>query len=405
MLWLLLSLAHADGDPHNPVGATIPPAQRDILATYDAAHTSRREVDTLLPLDWVFDRVAREGLTKDRWFFTGRLAGSQAYGIGEVQALCDNTTRDTNFECARGANTAGIPVDAMASTLEVGVHRGHFSMVYVGSVNQLQIEPRDVMRPVYPQVYSTAYGMLTPLLIVADAVGYPQRVGFPKAAHLITGAYHTDDWSLRLGTTFSLRPYLFVGHEGTDLMGEVLLRKRFSDGRYARSARLGLDRHGWGNADAGMSTLLVQNIDLVDVRSLRNQTTLANLDRLEGFDLWWVELAHEDIAGVFDVHTQFALSPDPTLLDVSVGLHTQSYHRDPEVFGFRGFIGAVRLPRIPGYDASRSRGPSFGVQTHFPWGKPGFGGDVKLAYNDPSLVTRLPYSAAALHLEFAVTTP
>ena len=81
-LLAMLQLAHADGDPHNPVGVDVPRRQRAILDTYDAAQVSRREIDTLLPLEWTFERVGREDLSAgDRWFFTGRLAGSQAYGI------------------------------------------------------------------------------------------------------------------------------------------------------------------------------------------------------------------------------------------------------------------------------------------------------------------------------------
>lgn len=405
MLWLLFSLALADGDPHNPVGANVPRGQQAVLATYDAAHTSRREVDTLLPLDWAFERRAREQVGEGEWFVTARLAGSQAYGIGEVQAECDSTNRDTNFECARGQSTAPVAVDAMASTLEIGVHREKWSMVYVGSVNQLQIEPRDYMRPVYPQIYSTAYGALSPLLLFADMAGIPQRVGFPRSAHLIMGALHTGGWQARLGTTLSLRPYLFVKHEASDVMGEVLLKKRFDGANVARSARIGLDDHAWGEPDAGKTTVLVRNLDLVDVRQLRNQTTLANLDRLEGLGLWWLELGHDDIVGILDVRSQVTLSPDAGLLVAEIGGHTTEFHRDPTVFGFRGFAGLVQLPRIPGYVAPRDSGPTFGVETHFPWGKPGFGADVKLAYNDPALITRLPYSAQSIHFSFAVTTP
>lgn len=405
MLSLLLSLAFADGDPQNPLGANIPPAQQAVLATYDAAHTSRREVDTLLPLEWTFDRVAREAIADDAWFVTARLSGSQAYGIGEVRAVCDNTNRTTNFECPRGETTAPVPVDAMASQLTVGVHRARWSAVYVGSVNQLQLEPRTYMRPVYPQVFTTAYGALSPLLLFADIPGIPQRVGFPASAHLLMGGYHHGGIDARIGTTLSLRPYLYMGHDGTDLMAEVLLKKSFQGGM-TRSLRAGLDRHGWGdNPDVGRTTALVRQLVLVDVRQLRNQTTLGNLDKLEGLDLWWAQIGHDDIAGYVDVHLQATMSPDPGLLEATVGVHTQSWYREPDVFGFRAFAGIVNLPRIPGYDAPRDQGPSFGVATHFPWGKPGFGADLQLAYNDPQLVTRLPYSAQAIHFSFAVTTP
>jgi hypothetical protein len=405
MLWLLTTLALADGDPHNPIGANIPPNQQDILATYDAAHTSRREVDTLLPLTYAFDRFAREEVAAGEWFVTARLAGSQAYGIGEVQAVCDNTRRATNFECAPGATTAPVPIDAMASTLEVGLHREKWSVVYVGSVNQLQIEPRTTMRPVYPQVYTTAYGALSPLLLFADMSGIPQRVGFPRSAHLVMGALHTGGWQARLGATLSLRPYLYLEHEGSDVIGEILLKKQIDGGSLARSVRLGLDDHLWGEPDHGRTTVLLRSLQLVDVRQLRNQTTLKNLDKLEALDLWWLQLGHDDIAGLFDVRSQVTLTPDAGLLEASIGAHTQEFHRDPTVFGFRGFAGLVQLPRIPGYAAPRNRGPTFGVETHFPWGKPGFGANLRLAYNDPQLVTRLPYSAQAVHFSFAVTAP
>jgi len=406
LLLSILSLALADGDPHNPVGVDVPRNQQAILDTYDAAHVSRREVDTLLPLEWTFQRREREDLEAgDRWFFTGRLAGSQAYGIGNVEAICDTTNRITNFECARGEDRRAIGVDAMASTLTVGAHRGKFSLVYVGSVNQLQIEPRNYMRPVYPQVYTTAYGALSPLLLFADLGGYPQRLGFPRSAHLLVGAVHAGDWEARLGTTLALRPYLYAKNRTTDLMVELLMRRQISGLQLSRSARIGIDQHAWGDPDIGQTTLTARNLDLVDVRRLRNETRLGNLDKLDSVDLWWIELAHDDIAGLLDVRAQYAVSPDPTLLEASLGVHTDSFFREPEAFGVRGFVGAVRLPKLPGYDAPRSRGPSIGVETHFPWGKPGFGGSVKLAYNDPALVTRLPYSASALHLSFAVTTP
>ena len=405
-LLAMLQLAHADGDPHNPVGVDVPRRQRAILDTYDAAQVSRREIDTLLPLEWTFERVGREDLSAgDRWFFTGRLAGSQAYGIGTVEARCDNTNRNTNFECARNQETAPISVDAMASQLTIGAHRGKFSIVYVGSVNQLQIEPRSTMRPVYPQVYTTAYGALSPLLIAADMSGYPEKVGFPRAAHLFTGAYRASDWQVRLGSTLSLRPYFYLRNESSDVMGEVLIRRQINGLQLARSARVGLDRHSWGNEDAGRTTLMARNLDLVDVRRLRNETKLGNLDKLQTVDLWWLQAVHDDIAGLVDVTVQYAVSPDPTLLEASLGAHTASFYRDPETFGFRAFVGAVRVPKLPGYDAPRERGPSFGVETHFPWGKPGFGGNLRLAYNDPQIVTRLPYSASALHFSFAVSTP
>ena len=405
-LLTMLSLALADGDPHNPVGVDIPRSQQDVLDTYDAAQVSRREVDTLLPLEWTFERVAREDFSGgDRWVFTGRLAGSQAYGIGLIDARCDTTNRNTNFECPRGQTTRAVPVDSMASTLTIGAHREKFSIVYVGSVNQLQIDPRNHMRPVYPQVYTTAYGALSPLLMFADLSGYPERVGFPRAAHLFTGAYRAGDWQVRLGTTLSLRPYFYLRNESSDIMGEVLLRRQFNGLQLARSARVGLDRHRWGNEDAGRTTLMARNIDLVDVRSLRNQTRLANLDKLQTVDLWWIEAVHDDILGSMDVHLQYALSPDPTLLEASVGVHTKSFYREPDKLGLRGFMGAVRVPKLPGYKAERERGPTIGVETHFPWGKPGFGGTLRVAYNDPQLVTRLPYSASALHFSFAVNTP
>jgi hypothetical protein len=402
MMIALLSLAFADGEANNPIGVRLRPAAQDVYATFDAAHTSRRELDALLPLDDALGHARARALEKGHWIVSGSLRGSQAYGIGTVDAICDNSTLDTTFECRGQRTSRTVPVDAMASGLTVTAHNGTMGLTYSGSANQLQLEPRTAMRPVYPQIYTAAYGALTPLLIVADRAGVTETAGFPRAAHLLSGSFHHDNVELRLGTTLSFRPYAFVGHPGTGLRGEVLLRSDLSG---FRSLRAGMEDHAWGEPDIGRSTALIRKLDLIDVRRLRNNTTLANLDALDALGLWWAQVEHDDVAGLFDVHTQVTLAPDVSLLEASASAHTKSWHRDDGAVGVLGMVGTVGLPRIPGYDAPRDRGLSLSAATRFPFGRPGFVGEIRAAWNDPELVTRLPYSASALHVAFSVRTP
>ena len=402
ILWWT-ALAFADGDAHNPLGVRLRPAGQDVFATYDAAHVSRREIDTLDPVDAAYQFAYVRAVEHGGWQVSASLRGSQAYGIGDVTAACDATNLRTTFECPRNQTTRDVSVDAMASGLTIAAHNGRFGFAYSGSVNQLQLEPRTAQRPIYPQVYSIGYGALTPLLLVADRAGVTETAGFPRAAHLLTGGYRDGDrFEARIGSTLSLRPYVHLAVPDQGLVAETLLRGDFSG---LRALKAGAEAHRWGDEDAGASTLLIRKVDLIDVRRLRNQTTLANLDALDALSLWWLQAGHDDIVGLFDVHAQATLTPDVAFLDVTAGAHTRSWHRDTAAFGLGGYGGLVGLPKIPGYDAPRSLAPSVGIETRFPFGRPGFVGQVRVAWNDPTLITVLPYSASALHASFSVRTP
>ncbi len=401
---LLLSLmnpAIADGVPQNALGLSFrAPAQAD-LDGFAAIQVSRRVTQLPAGIDLALDPVGRS--ERDGWWVSGAITGDQIYGIGAVPAICDDAALRTAFECPRGDSTRPVPIDGLQSSLAVGVHRGDVSFIYTGRITQLQIEPRPLMRQLFPQVFTRLSAPLLPANIVLDRTGVTKAIDYPRSAHLLAVAWHPDAIDLRVGLSLEGRLYAHVAHPDTGLMIETLLRRNITG---AKSLTVGTRRLALRGADAGQSTLLLQRTDLVDIRTLERNNTPTNLDTLGQIGLWQARAAHEDIVGVVDVRAGVAVQPNIGIHEASVGLHTVSWLRNPGLAGAKVRLGVAGTPVVPGYSVKRIISPMATVAGRVPLGEIDLVAlDAELGFNNPDWLPSVPTAVGAVSAMLRLSWP